>query len=140
MTSERRRILIVEDNPDIAELLVVRLDLAGYMTCKTKDADSAISAVFGFKPNGILLDIGLPGRDGFVVLQTLKMHSKTRDIPVLMLTARQGMGDIRLALALGAKDYVTKPFDDQKLLFRIARMMGEVVPKPSRESRTVSWR
>ncbi len=88
----------------------------------------------------MLLDIGLPGRDGFTVLQTMKMHAKTREIPVLMLTARQGMGDIKLALSLGARDYVTKPFDDQKLLFRIARLLGDVVPKPDREARTVRWR
>ncbi len=138
--SEKRRILIVEDSPDIADLLVIRLSLAGYATCKAKDADTAIAEVFTFRPHAILLDIGLPGRDGFVVLQTIKSHARTRDIPVLMLTARQGMHDVKLALALGARDYVTKPFDDQKLLYRIARMMGEVVPMPTKESRTVNWR
>ncbi len=137
--SDRRRILIVEDNPDIAELLVIRLGLAGYMTCKAKDADSAMDAVGTFKPDAILLDIGLPGRDGFSVLQTLKDTVKYRDIPVLMLTARQAMGDIQTALSLGAKDYVAKPFDDQKLLFRIKRMLGDQVAKPTAADRTYVW-
>lgn len=135
----RRRILIVEDNPDIAELLVIRLGLAGYVTCKAKDADIAMNAVGDFKPHGILLDIGLPGRDGFSFLQGLKATVQYRDIPVLMLTARQAMGDIKLAMSLGAKDYVSKPFDDQKLLFRIARMLGDQVAKPTKADRTYVW-
>ncbi len=135
----RRRILIVEDNPDIAELLVIRLGLAGYATCKAKDADTAMKAVGDFKPHGILLDIGLPGRDGFSLLQGLKATVPYRDIPVLMLTARQAMGDIKLAMSLGAKDYVAKPFDDQKLLLRIARMLNEPVAKPTQADRTYVW-
>lgn len=123
-TAKRTRILIVEDNPDISELLVIRLGLAGYATCKAKDSEQAFNMLASFKPHGVLLDIGLPGRDGFAVLQAMQENVKWRDIPVLMLTARQAMGDIKMALSLGAKDYVSKPFDDQKLLLRIARMLG----------------
>ncbi len=127
----KRRILIIEDNADIAELLTIRLELAGYATCKTRDGDSGIGAVYAYKPHAILLDIGLPDRDGFAVLKAIKDDHKTADIPVLMLTARQAMGDIQAALKLGAKDYVTKPFDDRKLLVRIARLLGESVPRPT---------
>ena len=127
----QRRILIIEDNNDIAELLTIRLELAGYLTCKTRDGASGIGAVYAYKPHAILLDIGLPDHDGFAVLKAIKADAKTRDIPVLMLTARQAMGDIQTALALGAKDYVTKPFDDRKLLIRVARLLGESVPRPS---------
>ncbi len=126
---DKRRILVVEDNRDIAELLVIRLELAGYMTCVARSVDNALAMVFTFKPSCILLDIGLPDGDGFEVLKALKTGIKTRDIPVLMLTARQAMSDIQRALALGAADYVAKPFDDQKLLQRVARLLGLPVPK-----------
>ncbi len=135
----KRRILIVEDNPDIAELLHIRLDLAGYSTCKTRDAASAVGAVYAYKPHAVLLDIGLPDQDGFSVLKAIKADAKTRDIPVLMLTARQAMGDIQAALKLGAKDYVTKPFDDRKLLIRIARLWGESVPRPRPDDTRYVW-
>ncbi len=136
---EPRRILIVEDNPDIAELVSIRLGLAGYTTCKAKDTDTAMRLVGEFKPHGILLDIGLPGRDGFSFLQGLKAIVPYQNIPVLMLTARQAMGDIKMAMSLGAKDYVAKPFDDHKLLFRIARMLGDQVAKPTAKDRTYVW-
>ncbi len=135
----KRRILIVEDNTDIAELLTIRLELAGYATCKTRDGASGIGAVYAYKPHAVLLDIGLPDHDGFSVLKAIKGDPKTRDIPVLMLTARQAMGDIQTALSLGARDYVTKPFDDRKLLIRVARLLGESVPPPKPDDRTVVW-
>ena len=134
-----RRILIVEDNSDIAELLRLRLGLAGYDTQRAADADAATQALDVFRPDGILLDIGLPGRDGLSFLQSIKAMPKYQAIPVLMLTARQAMGDIQIALKLGAKDYVAKPFDDKKLLFRIARMMGEQVATPTPVQRTYVW-
>ena len=135
----KRRILIVEDNSDIAELLTIRLELAGYATCKTPDGASGIGAVYAYKPHAVLLDIGLPDQDGFTVLKTIKNDPKTRHIPVLMLTARQGMGDIQEALKLGAKDYVTKPFDDRKLLIRVARLLGESVPRPTAAETHKIW-
>jgi DNA-binding response OmpR family regulator len=135
----KRRILLIEDNPDIAELLTIRLELAGYETRKARDGASGIGAVYAYKPHAILLDIGLPDYDGFTVLRTVKGDSRTAHIPVLMLTARQAMGDIQEALRLGAKDYVTKPFDDRKLMIRLARLLGESVPRPSREDRHKVW-
>jgi DNA-binding response OmpR family regulator len=137
--SQSRRILIVEDNSDIAELLVLRLGLAGYDTYRAADAEAAVQALDVFRPDGILLDIGLPGRDGLSFLQSIKAIPKYSDIPVLMLTARQAMGDIQIALKLGAKDYVAKPFDDRKLLFRIARMLGEQIATPTPVQRTYVW-
>jgi DNA-binding response OmpR family regulator len=139
MIQNKRRILIIEDNTDIAELLTIRLELAGYATCKTRDAASGIGAVFAYKPHAILLDIGLPDHDGFSVLKAIKADPKTRDIPVLMLTARQAMGDIQTALKLGAKDYVTKPFDDRKLLIRVARLLGESVARPTSDDTHQIW-
>ena len=89
-----------------------------------------------FKPNAILLDIGLGGgADGFEILRILKSGSKTGDIPVLMLTARQALTDIRRAIEMGARDYVTKPFDDRKLLMRVAKLLGQPIPHATTERR-----
>lgn len=128
LTPNKHRLLIVEDNYDIADLLVIRLGLAGYLTFVARNVDQALAAIYTFRPTGVLLDIGLPDGDGFQVLKAFKSAIKTRDIPVLMLTARQQMTDIRKALDLGAQDYVTKPFDDQKLLQRVARLLGLPIP------------
>lgn len=128
LTPDHHRLLIVEDNNDISELLVIRLGLAGYTTFVARDVDQALDAVFRFRPTGVLLDIGLPDGSGFDVLKAIKKMSKSQDIPVLMLTARQAMSDIKQALALGAADYVTKPFDDQKLLQRVAKLLGLPIP------------
>lgn len=137
--TQSRRILIVEDNSDIAELLTLRLGLTGYETTTAADAETAAQMLDTVRPDGILLDIGLPGRDGLSFLRSIKADPKYRDIPVLMLTARQAMGDIQVALKLGAKDYVAKPFEDRKLLFRIARMLGDQVAAPTAAQRTHVW-
>ena len=136
-TPEKHRLLIVEDNADIAELLVIRLALAGYTTLVARNVDEAKGAVFSFRPTGVLLDIGLPDGTGFDVLKSIKETAKVNDIPVLMLTARQAMADIRRALDLGAADYVTKPFDDQKLLQRVARLLGLPIPAIRTEKSTL---
>jgi len=134
-----RRLLIVEDNADIAELLSLRLGMAGYATDRAADAEMAAQMLDVVRPDAILLDIGLPGRDGLSFLQSIKANPKYRNIPVLMLTARQAMGDIQIAMKLGARDYVAKPFEDRKLLFRIARMLGDQVAAPTAAQRTVVW-
>jgi DNA-binding response OmpR family regulator len=131
--SGKRRILIVEDNQDISDLLVIRLEIAGYATAVASHAAQGLKLVESFKPHGILLDIGLPDGDGFGVLEGLKFVSR-EPIPVLMLTARQSMDDIKKALALGARDYVTKPFDDQKLLLRVARLLGGITKTTSEKT------
>jgi DNA-binding response OmpR family regulator len=130
MKTGKRRILIVEDNIDISDLLVIRLEIAGYATCVAGSGTAALSEIEHFRPHGILLDIGLPGGDGFEILAALRKQKNPA--PVLMLTARQSMEDIKKALALGAKDYVTKPFDDKKLLLRVARLLGGIT-KPNTE-------
>jgi DNA-binding response OmpR family regulator len=127
---DKFRILVVEDTRDISDLLVIRLELGGYLTCVARNCEQAIAQTYTFKPNAILLDIGLgDGGDGFEVLRILKSGSKTCDIPVLMLTARQALTDIRRAIDMGARDYVTKPFDDRKLLMRVAKLLGQPMPR-----------
>ena len=125
MQSDRMgvRVLVVEDDEAVRTLLLTRLDLAGYRTSHAADGWKALLAMQEFRPDGVILDVNMPGLDGFGVLETKRSRGAIKDIPVMMLTARQAPTDIRRALGLGARDYLAKPFDDQQLLARVARLV-----------------
>ena len=118
-----QRVFIAEDDSGILDLLRIRLELAGYATSYARDGQAAISGITNGVPDAVVLDIGLPTRNGFEVLRAMRSHPRTRDIPVLMLTARHDSADVQRAILDGAQDYLTKPFDDQKLLVRVARLL-----------------
>lgn len=130
----KSRIFIAEDDAGILELLRVRLELAGYFTFYARSGRAAIDAIAHVGPDAVILDIGLPGLDGFEVLRSLRASPRFAQTPVLMLTARHAQCDVRKAIAGGAQDYLTKPFDDQKLLLRVARLLR----KPPRPNDAVS--
>lgn len=122
------RVLVVEDDEAVRELVLTRLDLAGYRTSHAADGWKALLAMQEFRPDGVILDVNMPGLDGFGVLETKRSRGAIKDIPVMMLTARQAPTDIRRALGLGARDYLAKPFDDQQLLARVARLVRKKRP------------
>ncbi len=122
MADPRTRIVVAEDDEGILELVVTRLDLAGYQTFIARDGYRALEAIYTNTPHGVVLDIGMPNLDGFGVLRTLRANPKYRATPVMMLTARKDTDDVRLAMSLGAKDYLAKPFKDAQLLARVARL------------------
>jgi DNA-binding response OmpR family regulator len=127
-----QNIFIAEDDSGILDLLRIRLELAGYSTSYARDGQAAITGINSGVPDGVILDIGLPTLNGFEVLRSIRAHQRTRDIPVLMLTARHDSSDVQRAILNGAQDYLTKPFDDQKLLARVARLVRTPArPKPS---------
>ena len=117
------RIVVADDTEQIVDLVVTRLELAGYQTFVARDGFAALQVISDVAPHGVVLDIGMPGRDGFQVLQAMKANPKTSAIPVLMLTARNAQADVRRAIACGARDYPAKPFDDQVLLARVAKLL-----------------
>ncbi|MSP91747.1 MAG: response regulator transcription factor [Myxococcales bacterium] len=117
MPSPRLRILIVEDDASIREGLDLNLGLEGYETVCAPDGDRAIEAFQRQRPDLVLLDVMLPGRNGFEVLRDLRARRK--DVPVILLTARIDEADKVLGLELGADDYVTKPFGLGELRARI---------------------
>lgn len=121
--ADGERVLIVEDDPAIRDLLHTRLSLAGYRSQHVSSGWAALQVMQDFRPNAVILDINMPGLDGFGVLETKRARSAIRDIPVMVLTARNAADDIRKALALGAKDYLAKPFEDQQLLMRVRRLV-----------------
>ena len=115
-TVPRTRILVVDDEVDIVRALTLRLESAGYEVTTAMDGVRAAEIALLTRPDLILLDIGMPAADGFEVIERLRLSSRTRDIPVVCLTARAGTVDEYKAREMGVDDYVTKPFDPERLL------------------------
>lgn len=127
---DRGRILIVEDEPMVMELITTRLILAGYTTYSARNGELALERIAEVKPSAMILDINMPGLDGFGVLERLKESGVIAQLPTLVLTARNSPEDVRRAVTLGARDYLAKPFNDEQLLGRVARLVRKVNPAP----------
>jgi two-component system response regulator VicR len=125
----KRRILIVEDNVGLARVLSDNLKLEGFEVQTIHDGNLAITTARAFAPDLIVLDVKLPGRDGFELCGLLR-HG--RRVPIIMLTARSQKEDRIRGLKLGADDYVTKPFDLEELLARIHAVLRRSRPEIER--------
>jgi DNA-binding response OmpR family regulator len=108
--------LIVDDDPDLRKALRLRLRANQYNTVHAVDGHSAIAAAYKEQPNLIILDLGLPAGDGFVVLDRLQRDDKLSNIPVIVLTARDPQGNEQSALRAGATAFFQKPADNAELL------------------------
>ena len=117
------RIFVAEDDRAVLELIVTRLTIAGYETRYGRTGGEALEGIRSCKPAAVILDINMPGIDGFEVLRRTKASPTLSTIPVMVLTARNAPRDVKDALALGARDYLTKPFKDAVLLARLARLL-----------------
>jgi DNA-binding response OmpR family regulator len=110
------KILIVDDDPDLRQALRLRLRANHYETVHAVDGYSAIALAYKEQPNLIILDLGLPAGDGFVVLDRLQRDDKLSTIPVIVLTARDAQSSERRALEAGAVAFFQKPADNVELL------------------------
>jgi two-component system phosphate regulon response regulator PhoB len=117
------RILIVEDEPAIRELLAVNLRHAGYTIREAADADAARNRIDAETPDLIVLDWMLPGISGLDFARRLRERPSTREVPIIMLTARAQEGDKLQGFDAGADDYVTKPFSPRELIARVRAML-----------------
>ncbi len=115
------RILIVEDNPDLAYGLRTGLEIEGYDVRVAEDGESGLERARTWEPDLVMLDLMLPGMDGYRVLRSLRESGS--DVPVLILTARGEEADKVLGFRLGADDYVTKPCGVLELLARVAALL-----------------
>ena len=122
-------ILGVEDEPAIAELLSVNLGFAGHKVLVAENAEIAQSIVEGQLPDLILLDWMLPGMSGVRYARKLRTDERTKEIPIIMLTARTDEGDKVEGLETGADDYITKPFSPKELMARIKAVMRRRAPQ-----------
>ena len=128
-----QKILIVEDEPDVAELVSFNLERAGFSTLTAHDGIAALDRAWSEDPDLIILDLMLPGKDGFAVFKELRRDSRTNTTPVIMLTARAQTEDRIKGLEAGADDYLTKPFSPKELLLRTQSVLRRSadVPGPS---------
>lgn len=115
----KEKILVVDDEEDILELLRYNLGKEGYQLIAVTSGEAALSKAKAENPDLIILDLMLPGMDGLEVCKVLKNESATASIPVIMLTAKGEDADIVTGLELGADDYITKPFSPRVVLARV---------------------
>ena len=125
------RVLIVEDEPSIAELIEVNLRHGGFDPVITQDSVTAQRELDAVLPDLILLDWMLPGQSGISLARQLRKQERTKSIPILMLTARGDEPDKVAGLDAGADDYITKPFSTQELLARIRAVLRRRAPESS---------
>ena len=127
-------ILVVEDEPAIAELVAVNLSFAGYKVLRAADTIQAETLIRAEQPDLILLDWMLPGSSGVQFAKKLRADDRTRDITIIMLTARSEEGDKVEGLESGADDYMTKPFSPKELMARIKAVMRRRAPQLTEET------
>jgi DNA-binding response OmpR family regulator len=123
-----KTILIVDDDPDIREGMRVRLEYSGYDTCFADDAVSGIAMARKQRPDLIVLDLGLPEGDGFLVIERLKGHTASDVIPIIVVSARDARANQERAIRAGATAYLQKPVNNAEFLAVIRKALGEPAP------------
>ena len=134
------RILVIDDDPTIAELVSINLEMAGYDVNQAEDGIKGQALALQAPPDLIMLDLMLPQVDGFTVCQRLRRDPRTADIPVLMLTALGQIQDKVEGFNAGADDYLTKPFDVEEMLLRVRALLRRTdrIPQAAKHSEILS--
>src|SRR5690606_26270045 len=122
-------VLVVEDEPAIQELIAVNLGFAGHKVLRADDAEQAHTIIRAELPDLILLDWMLPGTSGLSLARQLRSEERTRDVPLIMLTAKGDEHDKVEGLEAGADDYITKPFSPKELMARIKAVLRRRAPQ-----------
>jgi CheY-like chemotaxis protein len=116
-------ILVTDDDQDVRELVAFVLEKEGHRVTKAQDGQGCLDHVNLEKPDLIVLDVMMPGMDGYTVHSKLAENDETRDIPILILTAKGGMQDV-FQLAANVKGYIAKPFDPNALREKVGKILG----------------
>ncbi len=117
-------ILIIDDDPDICEIVKVNLEGAGYDVAVANDGESGLSQAFEIHPDLVILDVLMPGLDGWQVLDRLSTDNRTVRMPVILLTCKGDDQDVLHGLSIGAVEYVTKPFYPEDLVASVKIILG----------------
>jgi DNA-binding response OmpR family regulator len=127
---DNKKILIVDDDADIRQGMHVRLQANHYDTFFAADAFSGVAEARKHRPDLIILDLGLPAGDGFTVMERLKKIPFLAVIPIIVVSARNGVGNQKRAFEAGAKAFLQKPVSDAEFLAVIRQTLGEPAPAP----------
>jgi DNA-binding response OmpR family regulator len=119
MSDDVRTVLVADDDEDILELVAFRLERAGYEVITAGDGRQALAAIQEHLPDLAVLDVMMPGLSGYEVTQRMRGDDATRDIPVILLTARVQEADVARGFEAGADDYMRKPFSPRELRSRV---------------------
>jgi DNA-binding response OmpR family regulator len=132
---QQHKIVVIEDEPDILEVIQYNLKREGYSVRSTRDGEEGLGLVRKDAPDLVLLDLMLPGLDGIEVCRKLKADAVTRSIPIVMVTAKGEESDIVLGLGTGADDYICKPFSPKELIARVKAVLRRGPLKEDRADR-----
>lgn len=138
VTMADAQILVVDDEPDILSVLVYHLSREGYRVTTAVNGQGALTTADTERPDLIILDLMLPGMDGYEVLQRLKRADRTNSIPVILLTARREEEERVKGFEVGADDYITKPFSARELTLRVEALLRRAKAEPVSTSRRIS--
>ncbi len=134
-----KTVLVVDDEKDIVQLIRYNLEREGFRVESAQDGNEALKKASEVKPDLILLDIMLPGKDGYDVMKSLNQGEKTAGIPVIFLTAKSAEFDEVLGLELGADDYIVKPISPRKLISRIKAVLRRYEGAKSEEGKNIDF-
>jgi two-component system alkaline phosphatase synthesis response regulator PhoP len=134
MAVAKTQILIIEDEEDIRELVRYNLEREHFAVSEADSGETGLKAVAQKKPDLILLDLMLPGKDGLQICRELKQNKNVCDIPVIMMTAKGEESDILTGLELGAEDYIVKPFSPKVLVARVKAVLRRKTVAPPTDS------
>ena len=136
---EKKRILLIEDEEDIAALVKLHAEIAGYRLHVEVDGINGFYTVEREKPDLVLLDIMLPGQSGFDICRRIRANKQLRHIPIIILTAKSEELDILLGLELGADDYIPKPFSPRVLMSKIKAILRRGREKPAATKKLINF-
>jgi DNA-binding response OmpR family regulator len=138
----RRRIVIADDDPLIISLVTLRLEMADYEVLPAKNGEEAVALIRKCEPVAAILDMQMPRKTGLDVLEAIKSDARTSNLPVMMLTGERDTGMVMQAMGAGAGDYMVKPFQPDRLLERVNRLVRSSAmvwskPAPSGKNKSV---
>ena len=131
--TDKKKIMVVDDEEDIRELIIYNLKKDGFTVSSASDGEEALKQIRAGHVDLLVLDLMLPGIQGMELCRTVRNNPKTKDLPIIMLTAKGEEVDRILGLEIGADDYITKPFSPRELVARVKAVLRRISEKTSDE-------